>query len=68
LPNHWAATAQYEAKLYFVNNNYLVQSAKLQLSKQLDNPPLGFALSLKRPFDGGLKEFQVNFVVTYFFR
>ena len=68
LPHHWAATAQYEVKAYFVNRTDQIQSAKLQITKQLNKPPLGFALSVKRPFDGGPKEFQVNFVVTYFFR
>ncbi|MCZ7640773.1 MAG: hypothetical protein M5U12_34800 [Verrucomicrobia bacterium] len=43
-------------------------SAKLVLAKQLERLPLSFAVSLKKSFDGGEKEFQFNFVTTYFFR
>ena len=68
LPRHWSLTARYEAKVDLERDNYLIQSAKLQVAKQLNHPPLGFALALKKPFDGGQKEFQVNFTITYFFR
>jgi len=68
LPHHWSVTARYEAKVDLERDNYLIQSAKLQVAKQLNHPPLGFALALKKPFDGGQKEFQVNFTITYFFR
>jgi hypothetical protein len=49
------------------------QSVKLQVAKQLNHPPLGFALAIKKPFNSGQvendqKEFQVNFTVTYYFR
>ncbi len=67
LPHHWAINPRYEAKVNFENDNYVTQSAKLQIAKQLDNPPLGFAISLKKPFDGGPKQFQVNFIITYYF-
>jgi len=68
LPHHWSGTARYEAKVDFQRDNYLVQSAKLQVARQLTHLPLGFALALKKPFDGGQKEFQVNFTITYYFR
>ena len=32
------------------------------------DPPPGLALSIKRSFDGGDKEFQVNFVLTCYLR
>jgi len=73
LPHHWSVTPRYEAKLDFEKNNNLTQSVRLQVAKQLTHPPLGFSLAVKKPFDngalagGGLKEFQVNFMVTYFF-
>ena len=66
LPGHWSVTARYEAKVDFENDNTLTQSAKLQVAKQLDRLPLGFALSIKKTFDGGDKKFQVNFVSTYY--
>ena len=74
LPRRWSLTARYEAKLDFERDNNLTQSVRLQVAKQLSRPPLGFSLAVKKPFDngalagGGLKEFQVNFMVTYFFR
>ena len=68
LPRAWSVTPRYEAKVDFENGNYVTQSAKLTVAKQLDTPPLNFALSIKKPFDGGEKEFQLNFVITYFFR
>jgi len=68
LPSHWSVTARYETKVDFQNNNRWTHSAKLQVAKQLDRLPMGFALSIKKPFDGGEKKFQVNFVTTYYFR
>jgi hypothetical protein len=68
LPHKWAITAQYGVKADFENENYVVHSAALQVVKELENRPVSFALSVKRLFDAGAKDFQVNFVVTYFFR
>ena len=68
LPHRWSVTPKYEAKVDFENNNYVTHSAKLQVAKQLRDLPLGFALSIKESFDGGDKEFQVNFIITWHFR
>ena len=68
LPRAWSVTPRYEVKVDFERANYVTHSAKLVVAKELRSPPLGFALSIKKPFDGGEKEFQVNFVITYFFR
>jgi Putative MetA-pathway of phenol degradation len=67
LPHGWAITGQYELKADFQNDNYVTNSAKILVAKQLEKVPLSFALSGKRSFDSGEKEFQVNFVVSYFF-
>jgi hypothetical protein len=67
LPHRWSVTARYEAKVDFEKDNYVIQSARLQVARRLNGPPLGFALAVKKPFDGGLKEVQVNFVITYYF-
>jgi len=45
-----------------------VNADQQTIAKQLNHPPLGFALALKKPFDGGQEEFQVNFTITYYFR
>jgi hypothetical protein len=68
LPYRWSMTAQYEAKVNFENDNSVTQSAKILVAKQFNAPPLVFALSLKKSFDDGDKQFQVNFVITYFFQ
>jgi hypothetical protein len=68
LPRHWAVTARYEAKVDFENGDHWTHSGKFVIVKQLERLPLGFSLSIKKPFDGGNKEFQVNFVTTYYFR
>lgn len=67
LPRHWSVTARYEAKVDFENNDHWIHSAKFVIGKQLERQPLGFSLSVKKPFDGGNKEFQVNFIATYYF-
>jgi hypothetical protein len=68
LPRNWAVTAQYEAKVDFENDNHWTHSAKFVITKVLERLPLGFSLSIKKLFDGGDKEFQINFVTTYYFR
>ena len=68
LPHHWAVTPRYEVKVDFHNDDYVTHSGKLQLVKQFVDPPLGLMLSIKRAFDGGEKEFQVNCALTYFFQ
>jgi hypothetical protein len=67
LPHQWAVTPRYEIKANFENGDYLTHSAKLVLAKQFNKLPLGLAVSVKRQFDGGSKEFQANFIFTYFF-
>jgi hypothetical protein len=68
LPRSWSVSPRYELKVDFEKANYVTHSAKLLVAKQLNTPPLGFALSLKRSFDSGQREFQVNFVLTYYFQ
>jgi len=67
-PGRWSITPRYELKIDFANNKRLTQSAKLSATKQLGASPVGLTLSIKKPFDGGDKKFQVNFVTTYYFR
>ena len=68
LPHKWALTVGYENKTDFENDNYFTNRAKIQVAKELESIPLSFALSAKRDFDAGEKEYQVNFVVSYYFR
>jgi hypothetical protein len=67
LPNEWAVTLEYETKFDFENDNARAHSAKLQVSKHLDELPLAFALSIKKPLENDSeKDFQINFVSTYY--
>lgn len=68
LPHRWSVTARYEAKVDFKNDDSWTHSAKLVIAKRLEQSPLGFSLSVKKSFDGGNKEFQINFVTTYYFQ
>jgi hypothetical protein len=68
LPRYWAVTTRYEAKVDFEKEDYWTHSAKFTVTKQLERQPLNFSLSIKKSFDGGDKEFQINFVITYYFR
>lgn len=68
LPHKWAITLGYENKTDFENDNDVTHRGKLQVAKELESTPLSFALSIKRDFDSGEKEFQVNFVISYYFR
>ena len=68
LPHKWAVSVGYENKTDFENDNYVTNRAKIGIGKELESTPLSFYLQAKRDFDSGEKEFQVNFVVTYFFR
>jgi hypothetical protein len=68
LPRRWAVTARYEAKVDFENDDHWTHSAKFAVAKQLERLPLGFQLAIKKAFDGGDKQFQINFVTTYSFR
>jgi hypothetical protein len=66
LPSEWAVTVAYEPKIDFENNSASTHAAKLQIAKKLEELPLGFSLSLKKPFNGN-KDIQLNIVLTYYF-
>jgi len=68
LPQRWAVTPRYEAKVDFANDDRVTHSAKLTATRRLEDLPIGLALSIKKSFDGGEKRFQINFVTTYYFR
>ena len=68
LLHDWGVTAGYENKTDFENDNYVTNRAKIAIAKALESIPLRFYLQAKRDFDSGEKEFQVTFVVTYYFR
>ena len=68
LPDRWSVTPRYEAKVDFANNDHLTHSAKITATRLLEQLPLALSLSIKKSFGGGEKQFQVNFVTTYYFR
>jgi hypothetical protein len=68
LPRNWSVTARYGAKVDFESDNHWTHSAKFVITKVLERLPLGFSFSMEKSFDGSNKEFQINFVTTYYFR
>ena len=68
LPQRWAATAKYEAKVDFQNGSTWTHSGKLAIAKELDRAPVSFSLSIEKPLDGGDKTVQLNFIANWFFR
>jgi hypothetical protein len=66
MQNQWALTMAYEPKIDFENNNAWIPSVRLQLAKRLEELPVSFSLSIKKPFNDD-KQFQINFVSTYYF-
>jgi hypothetical protein len=68
LPQRWAVTARYETKVDYENGDRRTDSAKFVVTKLLEQLPLGFSFSIKKPLDGGNKRHQVNFVAVYYFR
>jgi len=68
LPDRWSVTPRYEVKVDFANGDRATHSGKLSASKMLEDRPLAFTMSIKKTFDGGEKKFQINFVVTHYFR
>ena len=68
LPGRWSVTPRYEVKVDFANDDRVTHSGKLSATKLLEDRPLAFTMSIKKTFDGGEKRFQINFVVTHYFR
>ena len=68
LPDRWSVVPRYEYKVDYANHDQVIRSAKLTVTKLLENQPLGFSLSLKKNIDETNKDFQINFVTTYYFR
>lgn len=68
LPRRWSATAKYEAKVDFQNDNTWTHSGKLAIAKGLERVPVSLSLSMTKAFDGGEKKFQVNFTSAWFVR
>jgi hypothetical protein len=68
LPDRWSVTPRYEFKADFANGDRVTHSGKLSATKLLEDRPLAFTMSIKKTFDGGEKRFQINFVVTHYFR
>jgi hypothetical protein len=66
LPQRWSITTRYEARIDFEADNYVTQSGKLYLSKSFEKVPIHITASIKKPFNTANKDYQVNFVITWF--
>lgn len=52
-------------KADFEHDNDWLHAAKVSLTKQLGDPPVGFTISLKKPFDSDTKDCQANLILTH---
>ena len=68
LPQLWSVSAQYGTKVDFEDDDRWTHSVEFSVAKRLDRAPVSLEASIKKPLDGGAKEFQANFVVTYYFQ
>jgi hypothetical protein len=67
LPYDWSIGTRYKAKIDFENGDRWTHTVDLGLAKRLPNTPVVLSATLEKTFDGGDKEFQVNFTMTYYF-
>jgi hypothetical protein len=67
LPYDWSIATRYKAKVDVENGDYWTHTVDVGVAKRLPNVPLVLSATLEKSFDGGDKEFQVNFTMTYYF-
>jgi hypothetical protein len=58
LPNDWAGSTNYKAKIDFENSDRWTHTVELEVAKRL---------ALEKPLDGSKKDFELNFTMTYYF-
>jgi hypothetical protein len=67
LPYNWSIGMRYKTKIDFDNGDRWTHTADLGVAKRLASIPVVFSATLEKTFDGGNKEFQLNFTTTYYF-
>ncbi|HKR30946.1 MAG TPA: hypothetical protein VJT08_10720 [Terriglobales bacterium] len=68
LPYDWSIFATYKTTIDFENGDRWTHTVNAGVAKRLSNVPLVLSATLEKPLDGGAKEFQVNFTITYYFK
>lgn len=67
LPYDWSIGTRYKAKIDFENGDRWSHTVDLGIAKRLSGIPVVLSATLEKTFDGGDKDFQVNFTMTYYF-
>jgi hypothetical protein len=67
LPNNWSIFATYKSKIDFEIGDRWTHTVNAGVAKRLANVPLVLSGILEKPLNGGSKNFQANFTVTYYF-
>jgi hypothetical protein len=67
LPYDWSIGTKYKAKVDFENGDHWTHTADLGVAKRLSNIPLVLSATLEKSLNGGTKQFQINFTITYYF-
>jgi hypothetical protein len=67
LPDNWSIFATYKPKIDFEIGDRWTHTVNAGVAKRLANVPLVLSGILEKPLNGGSKNFQANFTVTYYF-
>src|SRR5581483_5217545 len=67
LPYDWALSPNYKAKIDFENGDRWTYTLELGVAKRLTRTPVVVSATLENELDGGKKDFEVNFTMTYYF-
>lgn len=67
LPYHWSIGAKYKAQIDFENGDRWTHTVNAGIAKRLSNVPVVLSATLEKPLNGGVKKFQANFTIIYYF-
>jgi hypothetical protein len=67
LPQDWAISTNYKAKIDFENGDRWTHTVDLGVAKRLSQTPVVLSATVEKQLDGSAKKFEVNFTMTYYF-
>jgi len=67
LPQDWAISTNYKAKIDFENGDRWTHTVDLGVAKRLSQTPVVLSATVEKQLDGSAKKFEVNFTITYYF-
>ena len=67
LPGDWSIGAKYKAAIDFENGERWTHTLNAGVAKRLSNVPVVLSATLEKSLNGGLKQFQANLTIVYYF-